>query len=238
MNTHYFKLKNKITGIQYTGENSDFSDIKSSQLIPLSLTCKGDIKSPFNNNGKIIALLKKQIEVLENELQKVREEAYLAGFKEGRNAGHSDAKKQVEDIAEEFAAMAQSLKDQYNRSIENMNEPLLELAMKVAKKIIGKELLSTDHYDVVLTDQIKQMLSKVVNQNRITIRVNPSNLEGVSKDHFLNELNISSHTEINFVCDNELIAGECVLETEDFIMDGLLSRQLDNIKDRILTNEI
>ena len=234
MITHSLKLKNRVVAIQYSGEISGFNHLDEHLQEHFPLSDESAINDFIKRKNKTIIELKNRTEELENEILKIREESYAEGHKEGRNAGHEETKKQIEDVAEEFAIMTQSLRDQFDQSLERMNEPLLELAIKIAEKIIGKELQFVDKNDEVLIDQIKRMLSKVVNQNSITIRFNPNYLDWINKDHVQKELNITSNSGINFVSDDNLIAGECSLETEDFIIDGLLSRQMSNIKDKIL----
>ena len=234
MITHCLKLENKVTGILNSHQKSNSGDLENSVQTRFPITPAHESNSFIDEKNKIITLLQSQIDVLENELQKAREESYLAGYKEGRNAGQDEVKMQHADIGEEFAALTRSMRDQYDRSLENMNGPLLELSVKTAEKIIGKELQFTQSNDQVLIGQIKKMLNKVVNQNSISIRVNPNFLDCVNKDQILDELNISPKTGVSCISDDKLIAGECILETEDFILDGLLSRQLSNVKDKIL----
>jgi len=234
MITHCLKLENKVTGIQHSALKSELNNLDNSLQTHFPLSTSHAPNCFIDEKNKVISLLKSQIDVLENELQKAREESYLAGFKEGQSAGGDKVKKQFEDIAEEFAAVTRSMRDQYDRSLENMNEPLLELAMKIAEKIIGKELQFTQSGDQVLIDQIKKMLNKVVNQNSITIRVNPNFLEWVKKDQIHDELNNSHRAGVNFISDDNLVPGDCILETEDYILDGLLSRQMSNVRDKIL----
>jgi flagellar assembly protein FliH len=234
MITHSLKLVNRVIGIQHPGMNGELNCSDNTDQANLSLSTEHVPKGIINEKNKTISVLKSQIEVLENELQKTREESYLAGFNEGRNIERGELKKQIKDIVEEFAVMIRSMKDQYDRSLENMNEPLLELSMKIAEKIIGKELQFTHNSDQVLVDQIKRMLNKVTDQNQVTIRVNPKFIDCVNKDHILNELNSSLKNGVNFISDERLFAGECILETEDFILDGLLSRQISNVRDKML----
>lgn len=237
MIAHSLKLNKRVIRIQNSGNNGEQNNFNGSLQTHFPISDEQTLSRIMDEKNKTFSLLKSQIDVLENELQKAREDSYLAGFNEGRNAGYDEVKKQIDDMAVEFSAMIRSMKEQYDRSLENMNEPLLELAMKIAEKIIGKELQVTHTYDQVLIDQIKRMLNKVISQNHITIRVNPVCMDWINKDHILNELNVSQKTEVNFVSDEKLFAGECVLETEDFVLDGLLSRQISNVRDKILGSE-
>jgi flagellar biosynthesis/type III secretory pathway protein FliH len=65
-----------------------------------------------------------------------------------------EAKKELTSISNEFSSIIQSLKVQYDQALERMDQPLLKLAMKVAEKIIGRELNDVDKCNDILERHI------------------------------------------------------------------------------------
>jgi flagellar assembly protein FliH len=195
------------------------------------------IAIPTDGRDRQILILTNRVKALEAALQKAREEAFQVGYEEGKDTAQREAKRQMEDLSEEFTAMIQSLKDQFDRAIEKMNRPLVKLGMKIAENIIGRELRHKEDYDTLLSRRIRQLLQEVADQNKVTIYINPNQIDWVSQTEIFGSLNLPSNIRINFVGDSKVKAGECLLETEDYILEGILSRELDYLEDQFLGRE-
>jgi len=225
--------RRKITGFHVIR-----SSAKDEAVDEILLEYKDEISLDTSNpNTPYVSLLKKKIAALESALQTAREEAYQAGYEEGQEFAQNEAQRQMEDLALEFTSMADSLKDQYDQSLEKMHQPLLKLAIKIAEKIIGKELQHEQEYHDLLLRRIKDLLQEVVEQNKIIIHVNPNQMDWVTQQNVIRELHLPSQADLHFIKNENLNAGECLLETEDFILEGVLSRELLEIEHQILEDE-
>lgn len=140
------------------------------------------------------------------ECEKLKENAQAAGFAEGY-------KKWVEQIA--------LLENKINSVQIEMEKQLIPVALKAAKKIVGREIeLSED----VIVDIVSNILKTVSQNKKITIYVNKKDLESLErgrtrlKDIFesLETLSIRERADI--------IRGGCVIETEG----GIINAQLEN----------
>lgn len=188
-------------------------------------------------DGKNIEMLKERIRVLESALQEAKEEAFQAGYEEGKETTLAETKRQIEDLSEEFMAMIRSLKAQFSQVLGKMNKPLVKMAIKVAENIIGREIKTEDDYYEILRRRIKQLLIEAADQSKITIHINPNQLDWVTGTKILDSFQMPSNAEINFIKDNEIKAGECLLESEEYILEGSLSRQLENLEKQVLLQE-
>lgn len=222
--------KRKITGFQIV-RFSPKEEIVENTPFGFEDEVSEEISNP---NTAYVTLLKKKIVALESALQTAREEAYQAGYDEGQEFAQKEAQRQMEDLALEFTSMADSLKDQYDHSLEKMHKPLLKLSIKIAEKIIGKELQHEQEYHDLLLRRIKELLQEVVEQNKIIIHVNPNQMDWVTQQNVIRELHLPSQADLHFIKNESLDAGECLLETEDFILEGVLSRELGEIEHQIL----
>lgn len=226
-NTLY--LKNKVVGLHNP-------ILSTSMNISSDKANYQDGKVPGDNNHKI-NILEKHIQELESALQSAREDAFQSGFEEGLATAQMEAKKEITSISDEFGSIIQLLKVQYDQALERMDQPLLKLAMKVAEKIIDRELNDADKCNDILERQIKNFLKEAVDQNKITIYMNPNQVDRISNNESLKELRSVSKANVNIAGNNQLKPGECILETESFIIEGIFTRQLDNIEKQILEIE-
>ncbi len=145
-------------------------------------------------------------ELIAQECESLKEQAELAGFKEGLQRWNA----QIELLDQEIKSV--------RKEVENS---LVPLALTAVKKIIGQELET--HPDTVI-DIISTALKAVTQHKKIKIYVNPTDHELVEKarpdlkklfEH-LESLTISSREDIT--------EGGCVIETEA----GIINAQLDN----------
>jgi type III secretion protein L len=149
----------------------------------------------------------------ENEAARIKEEAAAIGLEEGRNQGAAE-------LAEIVATVSQRLS-----LIEAQVEPQLkDLAIKIARKILGREL---EFHPEGVVDIVKQALSEKARQRReIYLRVNPEDLQHIreSKADLLEVL--SRAKEIGIREDPDVEKGGVVIETDAGTIDAQLETQL------------
>ena len=119
-----------------------------------------------------------------------------------------------------------------------MEKVIIPVALKAAKKIIGRELKASK--DAVV-DIIANSLKAVAQHKKITILVNPKELETVEKkrDSFKD---IFEHLEVLSIRPrNDVEPGGCVIETESGIINAQLENQwviLENAFERLLKSSL
>jgi len=232
------QIKKKVIGFQGPVNSSEFGNVREETNTQDRIGNETDGTTLINNAAQHIAILEKQINELESALQRAREESFQAGFEEGKENAWIEANQRIKDISGKFSSMIKSLKSQYDQALEDMSQPLLKFAGKIAEKILGRELRYEDEYNEFFIKQIRQFFNEVMDQNKITIYVNPKQMEWVSKPDVLKEINLPPKANIRFVENSTLNPGECLLETENCIVEGVLARELDNIERGILNMEI
>ncbi len=192
---------------------------------------KGGRKDEYERDLKH---LQDQLEIMEKELQKAREESFQAGYDEGRERAEKEAGKQIEALTEQ----SRMLKKQYEKALLNMDLPVLHLATMMAKKVLRQELKHLKDYESVLRMQIKKMLEEVIDQNKVVVQVNPDMLETIKQVEAREELNAPSTMQVNFVGDASLQPGECRLKTENFFVDASIDAQLEHIEEQLKDKEV
>lgn len=130
--------------------------------------------------------------------------------KEGFEKGYSDWIEKVTHLEEEIRKV--------RREMQKLISPM---AVKAAEKIIGRELKSDQ--DTVV-DIITTALKAVAQHKKVTIYVNPKELEAVEKKRD-NVKGIFENLEALSIRPSEDVkSGGCIIETEA----GIINAQLDN----------
>jgi type III secretion protein L len=156
----------------------------------------------------------------ELEAEKLKAQAYEQGQAEGRDA----AATQLAEVVSKASLRLQQ--------IEAQAEPQLrELAITIARKILGREL---EFHPEAVVDIVKQALSEKARQRReIFLRVNPEDLQHIreNKPDLLEVL--SRAKEIGIREDPDVAVGGAVIETDAGMIDAQIETQL-GVFERVL----
>ena len=118
------------------------------------------------------------------------------------------------------------------QTLDKIETEILDLSLKIAKKIIGKEI--TQKPETIL-EIISTALQNTRNQEKITILVNPQNLEIiVSQSKKMNPIGRIKY--FDFVGDSRVETEGCIIESEIGTVDARLETQL-RILEKLLKNQ-
>ncbi len=187
----------------------------------------------FQAKEDTIQSLKNRLHMLEEALQKAREESFTLGYEEGKKKGLLLAQEKINRLSEEL----KSIEDRYNAALEKMEEPLLEVAQKMAERILGQELQHLKDYKTVIMNQLRRMLPEVIEQNKVLIKVNPEHLKDLTVPELSREFNLPDNMDVNLMADQRLQPGEVFIRTEDYFVDGTYKSQLNNLTKGLLNGE-
>lgn len=158
-------------------------------------------------------------ERLINEAQaqadRIRKDAYLAG----RSEAESEL---LEDLFE--------IKEKRGQVLRTVEEDVLKLAVKLAEKIIGREV---EENKDARAEIVANALRAARQQEMLTVRVNANDLPLLERmrDEKANAFGRGQY--IDFVADQTVKNGGCIVESESGTVDARLETQL-----RILENAL
>lgn len=174
----------------------------------------------FSSHAKRIRELESELESERARTESVRAEARAEGSREAEERVKSE-------LASEIAAVraaAADLRRRSERQLEIATDEIGRVAVAVAAKIVRREISGDDDFVVRL---IRRCLRKIVHRQEIEIRVHPDDHEGVVAA--LEELASESGPghDLTVRRDRRVERGGCVLETPDFVVDGMPRSQIE-----------
>ena len=151
----------------------------------------------------------------------IKEQAVKEGFEKGLESAN-EAVSALKDEIERFFSYKEELYEQISGDI-------LDISLKVAEKIIKKEV-ETDKkvLDSIVHDALKSLAK---DENKIILKVNPTDVEYTKE--IVPKLLSSGQFEAKIYVqgDKEVDEGSTVIETSNGIIDANISTQLELIKE-------
>ncbi len=162
----------------------------------------------------------------ENIKRDAYEEGRAQGIEEGQNYAMQALREQEEALKQEYNQKLLELKEQ-----EKELEPhFATIVAALVEKLTGAVCKSKKDVIVHLIDNALRNLEK---SKRIVLRVSKADIAMVSSKRgaFLKEL--KEGTELEITEDNSLSANQCIIETDNKIVDCSLDAQLDSLREQI-----
>lgn len=159
---------------------------------------------------QLVTQAKKDVERLHQEIEKEAQEAKVQAEKEGFQAG-------MQAWSEQLKSFETGL-EQYKKKVEDL---VLPIALKAAKKIVNREL---EMHPEAIVDIVRGVLKSVASHKQVTIYVNKKDLEFLesSKKSLKEQLEKVESLSIQERAD--IAPGGCMIETEG----GIINAQIEN----------
>jgi type III secretion protein L len=160
---------------------------------------------------RILADASQQADELRARAEREAREMREAAYEEGREAALT-----------EFNGLLLEAHERREGALAEAERDLLRLAIKLAEKIIGREI---ERDDAALADLVSAALRHARQQEALTIRVNPADLPRVQAHR--DRLDPSGRARfIDLVADPRVGHGGCIIEGESGTVDARLDTQL------------
>lgn len=217
--------------------NADFSEKAETQtetsnkIIEAALLEAERIKRQAKMvSDELLAQLQQDRDAWEHErallVSQAREEGYSAGWEQGESKGYSEYKEKLMHAEQ----LIRSAKQDYLAYLESSENTILDLAVRMAEKIVNKKIEDDEAYFISL---VKKALREVKEFHDVEIHVHPENYSYLlsKKDELLA---IFPHeTNLFIYPDNVLAVGSCRLESSYGRIDASIDTQLSEIKRKL-----
>jgi len=154
------------------------------------------------------------------------EKGFAAGERAGREAGvkqAADAVQMVKRLLEEITAV----KNHYAKTIERDIETL---ALAIARRILRQEIGGRPEW---VTDRIREAIQKLGKTDALTIRLHPKDLERLRTNLPGAAELFDGSPRVLWETDAALHPGECVVSTQERIIDARIDSQLEIIHGKL-----
>lgn len=160
---------------------------------------------------RILAEANREADELRQRAKHEASELRAAAYEEGREAALA-----------ELNFILLEAHERRDSALAGAERDVLRLAVKLAEKIIGREI---ERDDATLADIVSAALRHARQQESLTVRVNPADLPGLQAHR--DRLDPSGRARfIDLVADPRVAHGGCVIEGESGTVDARLDTQL------------
>jgi len=157
-----------------------------------------------------------------------KKQAYEAGLAEGFEKGKQTVTGELENVIQRLRQAYMDIEKYRKQLYLKAEADTVELALAVARKVIGREI-SVDK-NIVL-NVVRGALEKVIDHEKVKIRINPSDLETVKTALFQFLPLVENLENIHFEADAATTEGGCIVETNFGNIDAGIENQLDQISE-------
>ena len=168
---------------------------------------------------------------LVSRAQEEAESIKIGAYQEGYNAGIVQAQTDLENFRNTLGAFLGAEERVFTEIAPN----ILSIAMDIAQKIIKTEV--KEDPEILLNTVIDVLRTLSKNEPKITIRVNPVQVQYV-KDTVPEQMNlIGLDTNLSVLPDEGISEGGCVIQTANGVVDASIEAQLEIVQNALRSME-
>lgn len=157
------------------------------------------------------------------EAEQIREQARAEGFAAGQEAALAAARPGLEAALAALQAAVAGVEEVRDRSAAEVERDAIELALQLAEKIVAGALAVESER---IVDVVRGALRRLAERRRVTILVNPDDLETVraATESFVTGLGGIEHCEVQ--AERRIAPGGALVRTEEGQIDATVATQL------------
>lgn len=152
-------------------------------------------------------------------------------FRQGREEALQEARQQLGHASDMLAQALEEVSRLRGSLLQNSSNDMLRLVMSIVRQVLHAE---TSVNPQIIIDTIEKALQMAVRSDHYHVRVNPADLETVTKHKPLFLASINGLQNLTFQADPNISSGGCLLESEIGDVDATIDGQLDQIHRSLL----
>ena len=164
------------------------------------------------------------------EAEEIRSQAYEEGRNQGLTEGQQAAMEELEAKNQEFQQMVQQRLQELEEQELALEPKFAEIMIDLIEKITG--ILCKDKKEIIIY-LIHQSLNQLERTHQVTLRVSKEDILLVSARKKELKEAVAEDVEFDIVEDESLEHTQCIIETENKIIDCSLNVQIKNLQDQI-----
>jgi flagellar assembly protein FliH len=169
----------------------------------------------------------KYIKQMTDKTHSLEKEAYEKGFRQGEQAGRELGAQRFDSVIKSFTEALEDLRQLQEEWYQHSEPQLVELVLAISRAIIQKEL---DTDKSIVLNVIQSALLAVADQERITMKVHPSDLEFARQHKKEMTEGIEGVGKLIFEGDEGVSRGGAVIESSQGIVDCGIEKHLNEVE--------
>jgi flagellar assembly protein FliH len=154
------------------------------------------------------------------------------GISEGEKAGFERTAQKLEPVLNSLRQALLQLNNLRQDTVQKLEKEVVELALAIARKVICREI-EVDKEVVVWV--ARQALTKVEDSGKITIKLNPSDLQFINETKYRLSEMIGNIDNVKLESEDTIHSGGCVVETDLGDIDARIEHQLQAVEETFRT---
>ena len=166
------------------------------------------------------------------QAEQIKTMAHSEGFDAGKQEGLAAAEEQLQQIEEELRQSGEQELDQIRQQRQQMEPFFADLTAKLVEKLTGQ--VCAENKEVIL-HLIQNAEGTLDRPKQVVLRVSGEDMAVVSGHKAELKEQLPEQTEFDILEDASLSANQCIIETEDKMIDCSLDVQLQNLREKLHT---
>jgi flagellar biosynthesis/type III secretory pathway protein FliH len=172
----------------------------------------------------------KAAETAAEQQRMVEKKAYGEGFTDGKQAGAEESRKEMADMLHQCRRAYIELEKYRKEVYLNAEAVAVELAMAATRKLVHFEVSANPEIVIAV---IRDALTRIVDQERIAIHINPADAETVNNAMETFAGVVKSTDSITFASDPGVSPGGCHIVTNFGEIDASIDTQIAMVEARL-----
>ena len=165
-------------------------------------------------------------------LDDIKEAAFQKGYLEGKRVGFESGSKKADSVIDSLNHILGQLENIRQEIYQEIEKEVAQLALSIARKIVCHEVKTTQE---TVTCVAREALSRVNNPAKITIKLNPDDLQFIKDTRFQFSRFLRNVDNIRFEAEESIQSGGCLVETDRGDIDARIEKQFKAIEESFQT---
>ncbi|MFC4557115.1 flagellar assembly protein FliH [Virgibacillus kekensis] len=238
-NYHYYhsdQAKEKVIKIRKIHSNTPES--RDTALEDEQSNLQSKVEATYRELEEIKTQQQNLIEATNNEVAAAKEswkqekvklvqQAHQEGYDNGFSLGKEESIEQYRGLLEKANRIIESATADYHATIEQSEESILELSIRISEKIIKCEL---DEKPELYTSIVKAAIKEIKDQSNLSLYVHPDSYELVSQQKEEIASLVDRDVNLSVYVKEDLSEGSCLIEHPFGRIDAGIDAQLEEIR--------
>ena len=161
-------------------------------------------------------------------VDEIKEAAFQKGFLEGKKIGFESGSKKADSAIDSLNQILGQLENIRQEIYQEIEKEVVQLALSIARKIVCHEVKTNQETVACVA---REALSRVNNPTKITIKLNPDDLQFIKDARFQFSRFLRNVDNIRFEAQESIQSGGCLVETDRGDIDARIEKQFQAIEE-------